>query len=89
LRLYHSGDIELLPLLASMTSRPADRLGLETGRLTTGAPADVVVFDPDRPWVLEKSAIRSRSKNSPFEDARFSGRVLHTIVAGRPVYTYA
>ncbi|WP_346895276.1 dihydroorotase [uncultured Roseibium sp.] len=89
LRLYHSDDIELLPLLASMTSRPADRLGLETGRLTAGAPADVVVFDPDRPWVLEKSAIRSRSKNSPFEDARFSGRVLHTIVAGRPVYTYA
>jgi len=89
LRLYHSGDIELLPLLACMTCRPADRLGLETGRLTTGAPADVVVFDPDRPWVLEKSAIRSRSKNSPFEDARFSGRVLHTIVAGRPVYTYA
>lgn len=89
LRLYHSGDIELLPLLACMTCRPADRLGLETGRLTQGAPADVVVFDPDRPWVLEKSAIRSRSKNSPFEDARFSGRVLHTIVAGRPVYTYA
>lgn len=89
LRLYHSGDIKLLPLLACMTCRPADRLGLETGRLTTGAPADVVVFDPDRPWVLEKSAIRSRSKNSPFEDARFSGRVLHTIVAGRPVYTYA
>ncbi len=89
LRLYHSGDIELLPLLACMTCRPADRLGLETGRLSQGAPADVVVFDPDRPWVLEKSAIRSRSKNSPFEDARFSGRVLHTIVAGRPVYTYA
>jgi len=89
LRLYHSGDIGLLPLLACMTCRPADRLGLETGRLTAGAPADVVVFDPDRPWVLEKSAIRSRSKNSPFEDARFSGRVLHTIVAGRPVYTYA
>ncbi len=89
LRLYHSGDIELLPLLATMTSNPADRLGLEAGRLTAGSPADVIVFDPDKPWVLEKSAIRSRSKNSPFEDARFSGRVLHTIVAGKPVYTYA
>ncbi len=88
LRLYHAGDIELMPLLATMTCRPADRLGLETGRLTAGAPADVVVFDPDRPWVLEKTAIKSRSKNSPFEDARFSGRTLRTIVAGKTVYTY-
>lgn len=88
LRLYHAGDIELLPLLAAMTVNPAQRLGLEAGRLSAGAPADITVFDPDRPWVLEKSAIRSRSKNSPFEDARFSGRVLRTIVAGRTVYTY-
>lgn len=89
LRLYHSGDMELLPLLATLTLNPANRLGFDAGRLTAGSPADVVVFDPDRPWILEKSAIRSRSKNSPFEDARFSGRVLHTVVAGRPVYTYA
>lgn len=88
LRLYHAGDIELLPMLAAMTVNPAQRLGLEAGRLSAGAPADITVFDPDRPWVLEKSAIRSRSKNSPFEDARFSGRVLRTIVAGRTVYTY-
>ncbi|ADZ70275.1 dihydroorotase [Polymorphum gilvum] len=89
LRLYHAGDIDLVSLLACMTSRPADRLGLDVGHLSRGAPADVVVFDPDKPWVLEKSAIRSRSKNSPFEDARFSGRVLRTVVAGRTVYEYA
>jgi dihydroorotase len=89
LRLYHAGDIALLPLLRAMTLNPANRLGLDAGRLTAGAPADVIIFDPDRPWVLEKKAIRSRSKNSPFEDARFSGRVLTTIVAGRKVYDYA
>lgn len=89
LRLYHAGDIGLLPLLRAMTLNPANRLGLDAGRLTAGAPADVIIFDPDRPWVLEKKAIRSRSKNSPFEDARFSGRVLTTIVAGRKVYDYA
>ncbi len=88
LRLYHNEDMDLVTLLAKMTCNPADRLGLETGRLSKGAPADIVVFDPDRPWVLEKSAIRSRSKNSPFEDARFSGRTLRTIVAGKTVYTY-
>ncbi len=89
LRLYHAGDIGLLPLLRAMTLNPANRLGLDAGRLTAGAPADLIVFDLDRPWVLEKKAIRSRSKNSPFEDARFSGRVLTTIVAGRKVYDYA
>ncbi|MBD8875515.1 dihydroorotase [Roseibium polysiphoniae] len=88
LRLYHAEQMDLMPLLATMTCNPADRLGLDAGRLSAGAPADVVVFDPDRPWVLEKSAIKSRSKNSPFEDARFSGRTLRTVVAGRTVYTY-
>jgi len=89
LRLYHSDQVDLITLLGAMTSRPADRLGLETGRLAKGAPADVTVFDLERPWVLEKSAIRSRSKNSPFEDARFSGRVMRTVVAGKTVYNYA
>ena len=88
LRLYHSGDVDLLPLLAKMTCNPADRLGLDAGRLAAGSPADVMVFDPDRPWILEKSAIKSRSKNSPFEDARFSGRVLRTVVAGKTVYEH-
>ncbi len=68
-----------------MTCNPARRLGLDAGRLAAGSPADVVVFDPDRPWVLDKTRLKSRSKNTPFEDARFSGEVLHTIVAGRIV----
>lgn len=89
LRLYHAEQVDLKTLLKTMTCHPADRLGLETGRLTKGAPADVTVFDPERPWVLEKNAIRSRSKNSPFEDARFSGRVLTTVVAGKTVYRYS
>lgn len=85
LRLVHSGEIGLVPLLAAMTCNPARRLGLEAGRLAAGAPADVVVFDPDRPWVLDKTRLKSRSKNTPFEDARFTGQVLHTIVAGKIV----
>lgn len=89
LRLYHSEQVDLVTLLGTMTCGPADRLGLETGRLSKGAPADVTVFDLERPWVLEKSTIRSRSKNSPFEDARFSGRVVQTVVAGRTAYTYS
>ena len=83
LRLVHSGDVDLMTLLAAMTCNPANRLGLPVGRLSAGAPADIVVFDPDRPWVLDKTKIRSRSKNTPFEDARFTGKVLQTMVAGR------
>ncbi len=88
LRVYHSEQVDLTTLLATMTVRPADRLGLETGRLAKGAPADVTVFDPEKPWVLEKSAIRSHSKNSPFVDSRFSGRVIRTVVAGKTVFSY-
>lgn len=89
LRLFHSEQVDLITLLGAMTNKPADRLGLEAGRLTKGSPADIAVFDPDRPWVLEKSAIRSHSKNSPFEDARFSGRVLRTVVAGKTVFAHS
>ncbi|MHC5653138.1 dihydroorotase [Stappia sp.] len=85
LRLVHSGDLGLSTLLAAMTCNPARRFGLPGGRLSAGAPADVVVFDPDMPWVLDKEKLHSRSKNSPFEDARFTGKVLKTIVAGRIV----
>ncbi|MTI16372.1 dihydroorotase [Rhodobacteraceae bacterium RKSG542] len=86
MRLVHSGDISIMKLLASMTCNPAKRLGLEAGRLARGAPADIIVFDPERPWIVEKDKIRSRSKNTPFEDETLTGRVLTTIVSGRILY---
>ena len=61
-------------------------LGLEVGRLAPGAPADLILVDPDVPWVLDADTLRSKSKNTPFEGARFSGRVLRTMVAGRTVF---
>jgi dihydroorotase len=48
----------------------------------------VVVFDPDAPWVLDRRDLKSRCKNTPFDEARLSGRVMRTIVAGRTVYEY-
>lgn len=89
LRLVHSGDIDPLGLFRAMATRPAELLGLETGRLAPGAPADLIVVDPDLPWVLDPDTLRSKSKNTPFDGARFSGRVLRTLVAGRTVYEYA
>lgn len=88
LRLVHSGDIDLVTLLRAMTSRPADILGLETGRLTKGAPADLILLDLDYPWVVAEAEIKSRAHNTTFEGARFTGKVMRTYVAGNEIYTH-
>jgi dihydroorotase len=89
LRLYHNGEIGLLPLLRAMTVNPAKLLGLSAGHLTKGAPADLILVDLGQPWVVDKAEIRARSKNSPFDESKMQGRVLLTMVAGKPVYQYA
>lgn len=89
LRLVHAGDLTLMQLLKALTINPAKLLGLESGRLIKGAPADLVLFDPDEPWVVNKDLLKSRSKNTPFDEARMQGRVLRTVVAGETVYEYA
>lgn len=88
LRLVHGGDITLPVLLKAMSTRPAELLGLPGGTLCPGSPADVVVFDPDAPWVLDRADLKSKCKNTPFDEARLQGRVVRTIVAGRTVYEY-
>ena len=89
LRLYHNGEIALLPLLRAMTANPAKLLGLPSGRLEKGAPADLILVDLGQPWVVDKAEIRARSKNSPFDESKMQGRVLVTMVAGKAVYQYA
>ena len=89
LRLVHSKDLTLMQLLKALTINPAKLLGLDAGHLGKGAPADLVLFDPDEPWVVNKDLLKSRSKNTPFDEARMQGRVLRTVVAGETVYEYA
>jgi dihydroorotase len=89
LRLYHNDEIALLPLLRAMTANPAKLLGLPSGRLEKGAPADLILVDLGQPWVVDKAQLRARSKNSPFDESKMQGRVLMTMVAGKPVYQYA
>ncbi|HEV7345381.1 MAG TPA: dihydroorotase [Devosia sp.] len=88
LRLVHSGDVDLLTVLRAMTSRPAEILGLPSGRIARGAPADLILFDLDYPWQVNESALRSRSRNTSFEGARLAGKVMRTIVAGETVHTH-
>jgi dihydroorotase len=86
LRLVHAGQITLPKLLRALSTRPAEILGLPGGRLQRGAPADLIVFDPEAPYVLDKRLLHSRSKNTPFDEARLEGQVTLTLVAGRIVF---
>jgi dihydroorotase len=88
LRLVHNGEVGLSTLVKAMSTRPAELLGLPSGTLRPGAPADLIVVDVDVPWVLDASNLKSKCKNTPFDDARLQGRVVRTIVAGRTVYEY-
>ncbi len=85
LRLYHEGLIDLPRLFRALSLNPAQRLGLRGGRMRPGHPADLVLFDPDAPFVLDRSTLLSKSKNTPFDGARMQGKVLGTWVAGQEV----
>jgi dihydroorotase len=87
LRLHHDGRVPLMRLIDAMSTRPAQIFGLDAGTLKPGAKADITLIDLDEPWIVSKDMILSRSKNTPFEDARFSGRAVATYVAGKCVYT--
>ena len=86
MRLYHAGQIDLPQLFRAMSLNPAKRLNLPQGRLTPGAPADLVLFDPDAPFLLDRTKLRSKSRNTPFDGTRMEGKVLATWVAGTKVY---
>ncbi|WP_411957434.1 dihydroorotase [Paracoccus homiensis] len=86
LRLYHQGGLSLPQLWRALSLNPARRLGLNAGRLSRGAPADLVLFDPDAPFVMDRFKLASKSKNTPFDGARMQGRVLGSWVAGTRVF---
>jgi dihydroorotase len=86
MRLYHAGHLSLPQLFRAMALNPARRLGLPQGRLSLGAPADLVLFDPDAPFLLDRFKLRSKSKNTPFDGQRMEGKVLATWVSGVRVF---
>ena len=86
LRLVHGGHMSLAQLFRALALNPAKRLGLPQGRLAVGAPADLVLFDPNAPFVLDRFTLVSKAKNTPFDGAKLEGKVLATWVAGAQVY---
>ncbi len=87
MRLVHAGHMDLPTLWRAMALNPSRRLGLDTGRLAAGTPADLVLFDPDAPFVLDRFKLLSKSKNTPFDEARMQGKAIGTWVAGIRVGT--
>jgi dihydroorotase len=86
LRLVHSGEIGLMALLRALSTRPAELLDLTGGTLKSGAPADLIVIDMDVPWIVDPNELKSKCRNTPYDEARMQGRVVRTIVAGRTIY---
>jgi len=83
------GAAHKLPLavtLARMTSDPARILGVATGRIVTGAPADLAIFDPGAAVRVTAESLKSQGKNTPFLGYELAGRVRYTVVAGNLVY---
>jgi dihydroorotase len=87
LRLHHDGSVSLMRLIDAMSSAPARIFGLPGGTLKPGADADITLIDLDEPWICVKDQLVSRSKNTPFEDAKFSGRAVATYVGGESVFS--
>lgn len=86
LSLSEAGHAPLMRLLEAATCRPANLLGLEAGQLKPGAPADLTLINPGDTWIVEPSALKSKSKNTPFEDQTFRGRAVRTVVGGQTVF---
>ena len=86
LQLFHNQSVSLEKLIKTMTLNPANLLGLPSGRITPGAPADLIVFDADIPFILDRETLKSKSKNTPFDGQKLQGRVRRTIVAGETIF---
>ena len=88
LSLLHNNSIPLNKLMTALTTAPADILGLKTARLSIGYPADLVLVDLEKPWVVDTDILHSKSKNSVIEGHRLQGKVIETIVNGKTIYKH-
>jgi len=85
LSLHHEGRVPLIDLIAAVTLKPANLLGLKAGRIAKGAPADLILCDIDAPRLIDSDKLLSKSKNSAFDGRRLQGVVRMTMVDGRVV----
>ena len=86
LQLFHNQSVSLGKLIRTMTLNPAILLNLPSGRITPGAPADLIIFDADTPFILDRETLKSKSKNTPYDGQKLQGKVRRTIVSGKTIF---
>ena len=86
LELFHNKSINLNNLIASITSNPSKILGIDKGSIEKGREADLCIFDIDKPWVVKKNKLNSKSKNTPIENRKLQGQVSKTFIKGDLAY---
>lgn len=84
--LVRTGIMSLADLIGKMSCNPAEILSIPAGTLLEGAPADVVLFDPDNAWVVDPEKLHGKSKNTPFKGMELCGRVVKTFCGGKLVF---
>ncbi len=86
LELYHNGSVELETIVKALTSKPAEILKINKGNLSIGNDADFCIVDINKPWVVRKEKLISKSKNTPIEDKKLQGKVISTFVNGEELF---
>ena len=84
--LYHTGLLSLSRVVALMSASPAALLGLNAGRIAPGDRADLVLFDPEESWTIDRKKFASRGRNTPFHGVTVRGKVKYTISQGTVIY---
>ena len=84
--LYHTKKMDMPSIIRRMSTNPADILHLPKGRMSLGADADLVIFDPDEEWTIDPEQFASKARNTPFAGRKVKGKVKYTIVKGQIVY---
>ena len=84
--LYHTKKMDMPSIIRRMSTNPADILHLPKGRMSLGADADRVIFDPDEEWTIDPEQFASKARNTPFAGRKVKGKVKYTIVKGQIVY---
>ena len=86
LELYHNGSVKLETIIKALTSSPAKILKINKGNLSIGNDADFCIVDINKPWVVRKEKLISKSKNTPIEDKKLQGKVMNTFVNGEELF---
>jgi dihydroorotase len=86
LTLVHRGEMDIVNLIAKLTEGPAQVLNRSPANLRPGATADIVIFDPERSWVVEPEHFASKGRNTPLRGQRLKGQVMLTMAAGKIIF---